>query len=100
MKNFEIDETIIKIKKTKIEIKKQLEELIMSDKIVNTDIEQMAREVQNSKEAAAAVQEMEKIIKSNKCNILCLAYQLGKMFKKFKGNDEFINFVNQFGVSK
>ena len=41
---------------------------------------------------------MDKIIKSNKCNILWLAYQHGKIFKKFKANDIFINLVNQFGI--
>ena len=37
----------------------------------------------NRKETADAVKEMEKIIKSNKCNIPWLAYQQGKMFEKF-----------------
>ena len=43
---------------------------------------------------------MEKIIKSNKCNILCLAYQQGKMCEKLKASDKLINLVNEFGVSK
>ena len=88
------------MKKTKAEINKKPGESIMSDKNANTDIEELPRKVQNSKEAAEVVKEMEKIIKSNKCNILLLAYQQGKTFKKFKGNDKFINLVNQFGVSK
>lgn len=68
MKNSEIDKT------TKAEMKKQVEDLIMSDRNLNTDIEESAKKVQNSQEVAEdVVKEMEKIIKSNKCNILGLA---------------------------
>ena len=68
MKNSEIDKT------TKAEMKKQVEDLIMSDRNLNTDIEGSAKKVQNSQEVAEDVaKEMEKIIKSNKCNILGLA---------------------------
>ena len=84
----------------KTEIKKQLEESIMSDKNVNTDIEESARKIKNSDEAAVVVQEMEKIIKSNKCIFLWLAYQQSKRFEKFKTNDKFINLVNRLGISK
>ena len=68
MKNSEIDKT------TKAEMKKQVEDLIMSDRNLNTYIEESAKKVQNSQEVAEdVVKEMEKIIKSNKCNILGLA---------------------------
>ena len=43
---------------------------------------------------------MEKIIKSNKCNILWLASQQGQIFEKFKINDNFIDMVKKFGISK
>ena len=66
----------------------------MSDKNVNTDTEESVRKVKNSDEAAAVVQEMEKIIKSNKCILLWLAYQQIKRFEKFKANDKFINLIN------
>ena len=70
MKNFKIDEDTKKIIKTKTEIKKQLEGAIMNDENENADIEKSTRKVQNSKEAPEFVKEMEKTIKSNKCNIL------------------------------
>ena len=60
---------------------------------MSTDIEKLSRKVQNSKDVAEVVKEMEKIIKSNKCNILWFAYQQGKIFEKFKRNDKFINLV-------
>ena len=43
---------------------------------------------------------MEKIIKSNKCNNLWLASQQGQIFEKFKINDNFIDMVKKFGISK
>ena len=76
---------------------KQLRESIMSDVNVNTDIKESARKVKNSKEVVAAVQKMDKIIKSN---ILWLVYQQGKIFEEFKANDKFVNVVNQFSVIK
>ena len=79
---------------------KQLKESIMNDENVNKDIEESARKDKNSEVAAEVVKETEKIIKSYKCNILWLAYQQGKIFKKFKANDKFINMVNQVSVSQ
>ena len=43
--------------------------------------------------AVEVVKEMVKIIRSKKCRILWLAYQLTKTFEKFKANDIFINLV-------
>ena len=79
---------------------KQLKELVMSDKNVNKDIEESARYVKNSDKAAEVLKEMENIIKSNKCSILWLAYQQGKISENFKVNDKFINMVNHFGISR
>ena len=78
---------------------KQLKESTISDKNVSKDIEESARKVKNSKEAVAVVREMKKIIKSNKCSILWLAYLQDKIFQKFKSNDKFKNMANQFRVS-
>lgn len=43
---------------------------------------------------------MEKIIRSKKSNNLWLLYQPGKIYKKYKLNEKFVNMVDQFGVSK
>ena len=43
---------------------------------------------------------MKKVIKSNKCNILWLAYQKSQIFEKFKMNDNFINMVKEFNINK
>ena len=75
---------------------KQLKESTMSDENVNKDIKESARSVKNLDEAVEVVKEMEKMIKSNKCSFLWLAYQKGKIFEKFKTNNKFINKVNHF----
>ena len=43
---------------------------------------------------------MEKIIKSNKCSILGLAYQQVEIFERLKMNDNVINMINKFRISK
>ena len=65
----------------------------MIDEIVNEDIEKRAKTVKSSEKAVEAVNKMEKIINSNKCNILWLAYQQGQISEKFKMNDNFIDMV-------
>ena len=42
---------------------------------------------------------MEKVIRSNKYSVLCLAYQQVQMFERFELDDNFMNMVNQFGIS-
>ena len=43
---------------------------------------------------------MDKVIKSNKCNTLWLASQQRQIFEKFKMNDNFMNMVKEFWISK
>ena len=51
-----------------------MKELIMGEEIVNEKYwKKEAKSVKSSEEAVAG-NNMEKVIKSNKCNILCLAY--------------------------
>ena len=56
----------------------------MSDENVNIDIEKSSRNVKNSDEAAEIVKDIEKLIQRNKCSILWLAYQHGKILKDLK----------------
>ena len=46
-----------------------------------------------------AVKNMETIIKSNKGNMLRLAQQ-EQIFEKFKTNENFIDMIKEFGISK
>ena len=49
----------------------------MIEKIVNEDIEKKTKSVKSPEEIVEAVNNMEKIIKSKKCNIIWPAYQGG-----------------------
>ena len=88
------------IKKTKEEIMHKLKESIISNKNVNKDIEESARNVKNSDKVVEVVKNMGNIIRSNKCSILWLAYQQDQIFERFKVNSKFKNMMNQFGISK
>ena len=72
----------------------------MGEEIVNKDNEKTAKCIKSTEKAVEAVNNKEKIIKSNKCNILWLIYQQGQIFEKFKMNDNFINMVKEFKISK
>ena len=65
-----------------------------SDEIANQDIENTVKNVKSSEEVKV-FKEMEKVIRSDKYNILSLVYQQVQIFERFKLNNEF---MNQFGI--
>ena len=94
---------ILTTKKTKSEIKNELEDSIANNKKnENTDIEEMANNrMENQEDAAKVVHEFEEIIKNKKSDIVWLAYYQGKIFQKFKSKERFVNdMVTKFKVSK
>ena len=103
MQNLDMKDAILTTKKTKSEIKKELEDSIANGKKnENTDIEEMANNCTESKEDAAKVShESEEIIKNKKSDIVWLAYYQGKIFQKFRSKERFVNdVVTKFKVSK
>ena len=103
MQNLEVKDAILTTKKTKSEIKKELEDSIANGKKnENTDIEEMANNCMESEEdAAKVIHEFEEIIKNKKSDIVWLAYYQGKIFQKFKSKERFVNdMVTKFKVSK
>ena len=103
MQNLEVKEAILTTKKTKSEIKKDLEDSIANGKKnENTDIEEMANNCMESEEdAAKVIHKFEEIIKNKKSDIVWLAYYQGKIFQKFRSKERFVNdVVTKFKVSK
>ena len=98
--SLDTDETTRTITKTKEETIKRVKEPILIDEIANQDVENKAKKVKNLEEAVEVVNDMQKIIRSNNCFILWLAYQQGKIFEIFKTNNKFINLANNLGISK
>ena len=103
MQNLEVKDAILTTKKTKSEIKKELEDSIANGKKnENTDIEEIANNcMENQEDAAKVIHEFEEIIKNKKSDIVWLAYYQGKIFQKFKSKERFVNdMVTKFKVSK
>ena len=99
----EVKEAILTTKKTKYEIKKELEGSIANGKKnENTDIEEITNNCTESQEdVAKVIHEFEEIIKNKKSDIVWLAYYQGKIFQKFKSKERFVNdMVTKFKVSK
>ena len=65
----------------------------MMEEIVRKDFEKTLNSIKSPDEAADAVNNIEKIIRSKKSNILWLAYQQGQIFEKFKENESFIDII-------
>ena len=93
MQNLEVKDTIQKIKETKSEIKKELEELIANGKRnEHTDMEEQPENgTTNKEDAAKAIQEFEEIIKNKKSHIVWLAYYQGKIFQRFREKERFVS---------
>ena len=103
MQNLEVKDAILTTKKTKSEIKKELEDSIANGKKnENTDIEEMANNCMESQEdAAKVIHEFEEIIKNKKSDIVWLAYHQGKIFQNFRLKELFVHdIVSKFKVSK
>ena len=104
MQNLEVKDAILTTKKkTKSEIKKELEDSIANGKKKeNTDIEELAKNCTEWEEDAAKVfYRFEEIIKNKKSDIVWLAYHQGKIFQKFRSKEWFVNdMVTKFKVSK
>ena len=71
----------------------------MSNEIANQYIENAAKNVKSSQEAIEVVKGKERIIKSHMYSISWLFYQQVQIFERFKLNHNFMNMVNQFGIS-
>ena len=103
MQNLELKDTIQKIKETKSEIKKELQESITDGgRNENTDIQEKAENfTTNEEDVAKVIQELEEIIKNKKSDIVWLAHYQGKIFQKFKKKERFVSdTVLKFKVSK
>ena len=57
------------------------------------------KNVENPDDAAELIKKMDKMIKVKK-NILMIAYQQGKIFRRFKSDNKFISSVSTFKISE
>ena len=93
--------TIQKIKKTKCEIKKELEESIVNGRRnKNPNMQDKVNGFITNEDAVKAIQEFEQIIKNKMSNIVWLAYYQGQIFQKFKETESFVSMVLKLNVIK
>ena len=71
MQNLKVKDTILKIKKTKTEIKKELEDSIINGrKNENTDMQDKVNGCITNEDAIKVIQEFEQIIQNKKSDIV------------------------------
>ena len=101
MQNLDVKETIQKVKKTKEEVKKELEESIAkSGRNKNVDMQGKVNGCETNEDAIKAIQEFEQIIQNKKSDIVWLAYYQGQILQKFKERERFVSdMVLKFRVS-
>ena len=102
MQNLEVKDTILKIKKTKTEIKRELKDLTVNGrKKENADMQDKVNGCITNEHAVKAIQEFEQIIQNKKSDIVWLAYYLGKIFQKVREEERFASdMVLKFNMSK
>ena len=101
MQNLEVKDTIL-IKKTKTEIKKELEDSIINGrKNENADMQDKVNGCISSEDAIKVIQDFGQIIQNKKSDIVWLAYYQGQIFPKFREKEWFVSdMVSKFKVSK
>ena len=102
MQNLDIREITQKIKKTKEEVKKELEELIAKNRWnKNVDMQEKVNGCKTNEDAVKAIQEFEQIIQNKKNDIVWLAYCQGQILQKFKEKEQFVSdMALKSGVNK
>ena len=71
-----------------------------TEELAENGIEKLAENVKNPDDPADLINKMNKMIRTKKNTILMIAYQQGKILKKFITNNKFINAVTKFEISK
>ena len=70
------------------------------DKIETEELNEKADKVENSEDAVTIVEEYEEIIRTKNKNIVCIACDQGKVFRRFKEREKIIKPVKEFDLHK
>ena len=102
MQNLEVKDTISKIKKTKTEIKRELEDSIINGrKNENADMQDKVNGCITNEDAVKAIREFEQIIQNKNNDIVWLAYYQDQLFQEFREKERFVSdMVLKFNMSK
>ena len=92
MQSLDVNQKRQKIKKTKPEIKKELEESIANGiRNENAVCKKNVNNCATDEDAVKVIQELEDIIKNKRSDIIWLDYHQGQIFQKFKEKERFAN---------
>ena len=102
MQNLEVKDRISKIKKTKTEIKRELEDSIINGrKNENADMQDKVNGCITNEDAVKAIREFEQIIQNKNNDIVWLAYYQDQLFQEFREKERFVSdMVLKFNMSK
>lgn len=88
-------------RKNKEEIKKVLIKLMVERVVLeNGELTQGAENVVKLSNAVSYVKEDDKLLRSEKQNVINLIYREGYVLHKFKESKNFVNMVKELGISK
>ena len=85
----------------KDEIKKQLIESInINNAVEMEDLNELAEKVEKPEDAADIIEQQEQILRIKRNGIISAAYYQGKISKRFKEKEKFIQMVSQLKIHK
>ena len=101
VRNYETNNEKKKTRKSREEVKEELPRSIVEvDGYENKELHEKVEKVTRYEDAVTIVREYETIMKTQKQNILCLAYRQGYIFKSFKEPEKLVSMVKKLDVSK
>ena len=96
----EYDETSKKNSVDEENILEKLCESVLSEQTESEGIEGLGKKLAENVDAAELIKKMDEMIGTRRNDVLMIAYQQGKIFKRFKTDNKFINAVTKFEITK
>ena len=98
---FSCGETLETARKQRKEIKKHLMEFITINNAVEMEeLKELAEKVHKPEETADIIKQYEEILRTKRKGIMSVAYYQGKLFKRFKEKEKFIQMVSKVKIHK
>ena len=80
--------------------KKLLDSMTIGEIVEFNDLNKEVEELQDPEKAVIIIERYENIIKTNRKEIINVAYHQGQVFKRFKEKEKFAKLVSELGIHK
>ena len=80
--------------------KKLLDSMTIGEIVEFNDLNKEAEELQDPEKAVIIIERYENITKTNRKEIINVAYHQGQVFKRFKEKEKFAKLVSELGIHK